>query len=123
MKLMSYHLVLVVVVTLVLVCGSLIEAQTWKDPHCADVAWYFYPCVDYLGGLDVAPSKACCDQLKDLNTIALKEKKGTDRICLCILNTIIDEAYHIISSRADALTNKCYVHNGPLLFNFSVCSF
>ncbi|KAK2651166.1 hypothetical protein Ddye_018655 [Dipteronia dyeriana] len=56
--------------------GDPIEAQTRKDPHCADVAWYFYPCVDYLGGLDVAPSKASCDQLKDLNTMALKEKKG-----------------------------------------------
>ncbi|KAL5797524.1 hypothetical protein ACOSQ2_002344 [Xanthoceras sorbifolium] len=119
---MSSYLVLVVT-TLVLVCGSAIEGRTWEDPGCADVAWYFLPCVDYLGGLDIAPSRACCDHLKDLNTIALKEKKGKQRICLCILNTIIDEGYHVISSRADALTGKCYVQHGPLLFNFSVCSF
>lgn len=49
------------------------DPQPWTDPDCADVAWYFLPCMNFLEGFEPNPAPACCGQLGKLNTIARRK--------------------------------------------------
>ncbi|KAK9285290.1 hypothetical protein L1049_024480 [Liquidambar formosana] len=104
---------------LLLVTGAAM-AQTWDDPSCADVVWYFLPCMNFLQGLERKPTSGCCNQLKDMNKIA-KGKKGRRRICQCI-QYLADETGELISSRVHDLSGKCSVHRQFPISNHVKCT-
>ncbi|KAI8005930.1 hypothetical protein LOK49_LG07G02135 [Camellia lanceoleosa] len=104
---MANHVIFLAVFLLVSSSGSAM-AESWDDPKCADVAWYFLPCMNFLQGLEPNPSPGCCDQLDKINEIAEHNHNGKYEVCQCIQDLIADTGA-ILASRGDALSSKCGV--------------
>ncbi|CAK7346058.1 unnamed protein product [Dovyalis caffra] len=81
------------------------------DPYevlCSPVWGYFPYCAKYLGGLSHNPPKACCHNIRKLNEIAKKTKKGQKVVCFCIEAYMVPQDFRLKAARIKELPKKCH---------------
>ncbi|GAB2285377.1 hypothetical protein Dimus_019830 [Dionaea muscipula] len=88
------------------------------DSLCSIVFNDFLPCMNFLGGQVPDLPKACCSNVKELNTIVASFEHGSRRICQCIEDFEDVMKFRLINSRVQAFASKC--NNLTLNFPISV---